>query len=81
MPVAAGRGAGRKPEWEIRLYETTGTAANVVLRLGSPAGRVRQTNFLGEPAHELTKIEVAGREIRFTLRPWKIVTLRVSPVE
>ena len=71
----------QKPEWEIRLYETTGTAGQVVLRLDRPVGRVRETNFLGEPTHELGKIATAGKEIRFAIRPWKIATLRVSPGE
>lgn len=70
-----------KPEWEIRLYETTGAAAQVVLRSDRPVGRVRETNFLGEPTHELGKIETVGKEIRFAIRPWKIATLRVSPGE
>lgn len=82
-PTAADqkRAGSQKPEWEIRLYETTGTAGQVVLRLDRPVARVRETNFLGEPAHELGKIETAGKEIRFAIRPWKIATLRVSPAE
>ncbi len=71
----------QKPEREIRLYETTGAAAEVVLRLDRPVGQVRETNFLGEPAHDLGKIEVAGKEIRFTIQPWKIATLRVRTGE
>ena len=63
-------------EWEIRLYETVGEAANVALRLARPVRNVRETNFLGEPKAEAGTIEASGRQIRFQLKPWKIVTLR-----
>jgi alpha-mannosidase len=66
------------PEWELRLYETTGQAADVLLRLARPVGSVRETNLLGEPSDEIGPIAVAGREIRFRLKPWKIVTLRLK---
>jgi len=63
-------------EWELRLYETTGQSADVALRLARPVQSVRETNFLGEPKAEAGKIDVSGRQIRFPLKPWKIVTLR-----
>jgi alpha-mannosidase len=66
-------------EIELRLYETTGSPADVAIRLACPVSRVRQTNFLGEPAEGAGKIDVAGREIRFRILPWKIVNLRVTP--
>jgi alpha-mannosidase len=68
---------GQTPEWELRLYETTGRTADLLLRLARPVGSVRETNLLGEPSDETGPIAVAGREIRFRLKPWKIVTLRV----
>jgi len=71
---------GKTPRWELRLYETAGRATDAVVRLGSPVGVVRETNLLGEPAHELGKIEVAGSQLRFRLPAWKIVTLQVTPV-
>jgi hypothetical protein len=40
---------------------------------------VRQTNFLGEAAEGVGKIDVAGGTIRFRILPWKIVTLRLTP--
>jgi hypothetical protein len=66
-------------EVELRLYETAGSPAEVSIRLGCPVSHVRSTNFLGEPAESTGKIDVAGREIRFRILPWKIVTLRVTP--
>jgi alpha-mannosidase len=63
-------------QWELRLYETAGRAAEVTLRLARPVQSVRETNFLGEPKAETGKIEASGRQIRFRLKPWKIVTLR-----
>jgi hypothetical protein len=66
-------------EIELRLYETVGSPAEVAIRLGCPVSRVRPTNFLGEPAESAAKIDVDGREIRFRILPWKIVTLRVTP--
>jgi alpha-mannosidase len=71
---------GRQPaEIELRLYETTGSPADVTIRLGCPVARVRQTNFLGEPCEGEGKVDFAGGEIRFRIRPWKIVTLRLAP--
>jgi len=62
--------------WELRLYETAGQAADVTLRLARPVQGVRETNFLGESSAGAGKIEASGRQIRFQLKPWKIVTLR-----
>jgi alpha-mannosidase len=69
---------GQTPEWELRLYETTGQAADVTMRLARTVERVRETNLLGEPSSEIGSINAIGREIRFRLKPWKIVTLRVG---
>ena len=71
---------GEKPQWELRLYETLGRQTDVVVRLGCPIQGVRRTNLLGEPVGELEKIDVEGREIHFRIQPWKIVTLRVTPL-
>jgi hypothetical protein len=67
---------GKTPQWELRVYETVGRAANVTLRLARPAAHVRETNLLGEPTAEIGKIDVRGREVGFRLKPWKIATLR-----
>ena len=67
---------GKTPQWELRVYETTGRAADVVLRLARPVASVRETNLLGEPTAELGKIDVHGRDVAFRLKPWKIATLR-----
>jgi len=72
-------GDGKEPSWELRLYETLGRQADVVVRLGCPIQNAHRTNLLGEPATEPGKIDVDGQELRFRIRPWKIVTLRVTP--
>ncbi|MFV2065923.1 MAG: glycosyl hydrolase-related protein [Pirellulales bacterium] len=72
-------GDGKKAPWELRLYETLGRQADVVVRLGAPIQSAHRTNLLGEPATEPGKIDVDGQELRFHIRPWKIVTLRVTP--
>ena len=67
------------PRWELRLYETTGQAADVVVRLGYPIAAVQETNLLGRPTDELGGIQVEGNQLRFHILPWKIATLRVTP--
>jgi len=68
-----------KRHWELRLYETLGRRTDVTVRLGCPIQSVRPTNLLDEPVAEPAKIDIDGREIRFRIQPWKIVTLRVTP--
>ena len=72
-------GDGEKAPWELRLYETLGREADVVVQLGCPIQSVRHTNLLGGPATEPSNIEVDGQTLRFHIRPWEIVTLRVAP--
>lgn len=69
----------RAAEIELRLYETTGSPADVAIRLGCPVSRARPTNFLGEPVEDAAKVDVASNEVRFRILPWKIVTLRLTP--
>lgn len=70
---------GKNPQWELRLYETWGRQADVIVRLGCPIQNARRTNLLGEPAPESQPIDIDGHELRFRIRPRKIVTLRVTP--
>jgi hypothetical protein len=79
MRLVRPKQTGRAAEIELRLYETTGSPADVTIRLGCPVSSVRQTNFLGEAAEGAAKIDVAGGTIRFRILPWKIVTLRLVP--
>jgi alpha-mannosidase len=72
------RPGSQTPPWEVRVYETTGRAADVVIRIGRPVERVHETNLLGEESGELGSIGVAGDTIRFRLPPWKIATLRLD---
>lgn len=71
-------GNGLAPQYELRLYETTGKATDVVIRLEHPAKKVESTNFLGEPTGVTGKVNVSGEKIKFHILPWKIVTLRVE---
>jgi alpha-mannosidase len=67
-----------KPLVELRLYESAGKPADVVIRLAHPAASAEQTNFLGEPIPNAGKVEITNNELRFHIEPWKIVTLRVK---
>ncbi len=69
----------RKPQYELRLYETTGQPADVTIQFAGEMNQVQQVNLLGEAMDSTGNIEIAGKEIRFAIQPWKIVTLRVSP--
>ena len=69
---------GDRPPTELRLYETTGQAADVVIRLHRPPIAAVETNLLGEVLANAGKVEVVGREVRFHVEPWKIVTLRLT---
>ena len=71
----------RKPQFELRLYETTGQSAYVIIKLACEVSQVQQMNFLSEPMDLTGKIEISGKEIRFGIQPWKIVTLRVNPAK
>jgi alpha-mannosidase len=68
---------GERPLIELRLYESTGQAADVAIRLARPAVSAEQTNFLGEPLPHGGKVQITGNELRFHIEPWKIVTVRV----
>jgi len=68
---------GARPLIELRLYETTGQAADVAIRLARPTVFAEQTNFLGEAMPHGSKVQIVGNEIRFHIEPWKIVTLRI----
>ena len=71
-------GSGKEtPEYELRLYETTGQATEVVVKLGCSVESVRRTNFLGEPVDAAGKITINGGEVSFRIQPWKVVTLRL----
>ena len=69
---------GERPLIEMRLYESTGKAADVIIRLARPVVSAEQTNLLGETLPHGSKIEIVGNELRFHIEPWKIVTLRMK---
>ncbi|OPZ94469.1 MAG: hypothetical protein BWY71_02394 [Planctomycetes bacterium ADurb.Bin412] len=69
-----------KQQYELRVYETAGQAAEVTIQFAAAIQQVRQVNFLGDPLDSAGKIETNGKEVRFAIQPWKIVTLRVKPI-
>lgn len=64
-------------EVEIRLYEAAGQPADALVRLLQPVDSVVETDFLGEPTHQLGAIELRRDGIRLTIPPWKIANLRI----
>lgn len=68
---------GERPQIELRLYESTGHAAEVAIRLARSAVSAEQTNFLGEAMPHGSKVQIVGNEIRFHVEPWKIVNVRL----
>ncbi len=78
MRLAQPAKPGDAPPLELRLYESAGKAADVVVRLYRPAASAVETNLLGEPIADAKRPQVVGHEVRFHLEPWKIVTLRLS---
>ena len=69
---------GERPLVELRLYESTGKAADVIIRLARPAVSATQTNLLGETLPHGSEVRIVGNELRFHIELWKIVTLRVK---
>jgi alpha-mannosidase len=68
---------GDRPTLELRLYETAGRPADVVIRLARPAVSAELTNLLGEPMPQAGKVQIDGNEVRFHIEPWKIANLRI----
>ncbi|MFF4801372.1 alpha-mannosidase [Streptomyces sp. NPDC001351] len=55
----------------VRLYESRGGRARVTLSPGFPVGRAEVTDLLERPQHE--------SDLRFELRPFQILTVRLRP--
>jgi len=68
---------GDRPAMELRLYETAGKPADVVIRLARPAVSAEPTNLLGEVLPQAAKPQIEGNAVRFHIDPWKIVNLRI----
>src|SRR5215210_1461923 len=60
----------------LRLYEPHGKRGLVILRFASGVGRAERANLLEEPEGE---VEVDEGEVRFEVRPFEVLTLRLRP--
>ncbi|MFE7795922.1 alpha-mannosidase [Streptomyces sp. NPDC057460] len=65
----------------VRLYESLGGRAQAVLRPGFPLGKVRVTDLLERPlAGQPAEVSAAREgEVAVTLRPFQILTVRLTP--
>jgi alpha-mannosidase len=67
----------------VRCYESHGGRADAVMTFDRPVGSVRLTDFLEEDAPPTPQpgLEIVDRhELRLSLRPFQIATLRVTPI-
>ncbi len=60
----------------LRVYEPVGARGPVTLRFASQVKGAQRANLLEEPLEEA--LEVRGEEVRFDVRPFEVVTLRVE---
>jgi len=60
----------------VRGYEAYGGRRRVRLRVALPFARASRTDLLERPRHDLS---VDGDEVPLSLRPFELVTLRLSP--
>ncbi|MEV7084695.1 glycoside hydrolase family 38 C-terminal domain-containing protein [Streptomyces sp. NPDC093085] len=66
----------RSGEVIVRLYESAGGRADATLRLGFPVAAARVTDLLERPLHDAERGEEG---VRLRLRPFQILTLRLTP--
>ncbi|MFD5029862.1 alpha-mannosidase [Streptomyces sp. NPDC058405] len=60
----------------VRLYESAGGRAEATLRIGFPVTGARVTDLLERPLHDA---ESGEKGLRLRLRPFQILTLRLTP--
>ncbi|MFD5779589.1 alpha-mannosidase [Streptomyces sp. NPDC126933] len=60
----------------VRLYESAGGRAEATLRIGFPVTGARVTDLLERPLHDA---EPGEKGLRLRLRPFQILTLRLTP--
>jgi len=60
----------------VRCYEALGGRAAVTLRPSFPLARVAVTDLLERPLEDL---DAGGDQVALSLRPFQVVTLRLSP--
>lgn len=62
----------------VRLYEARGSRATAALRFAFPHGEVTETDLLEEKVDANAIVASDENEVRVALRPFQLVTLRVS---
>jgi len=60
----------------LRLYEPHGARGRCTLRFGSRVEKASRVNLLEEPEGEAPEVE--GSEVRFQVRPFEVLTLRLE---
>jgi hypothetical protein len=60
----------------VRLYEHAGDGGRVTLTLPWSPASARTVDFLNQPVD--TEISIVGSEVRLSLRPWQIATVRIA---
>lgn len=63
----------------VRLYESTGGRRTGHLTTGFPLAGAVATDLLERPLADAAPPEVTGDRVRLTLRPFQILTLRLTP--
>jgi alpha-mannosidase len=64
----------------VRLYEARGAQARATVTAGFPVGSVVQTDLLERETDAAALVSAEGGVARLALRPFQIVTLRLTPV-
>ena len=60
----------------LRIWESTGSNANVLLELPFATGTVEEVDFNGQPVRRTFSLE--NKTVRFDIKPWEIVTLAIT---
>jgi alpha-mannosidase len=76
LALGALKAAGDERSFILRLYEPHGSRGACLLRFGSSVKSAERTDLLEEPEGEPLRIE--DDAIRFQVRPFEVVTLRVE---
>ncbi|MFJ1597304.1 alpha-mannosidase [Streptomyces sp. NPDC088261] len=64
----------------VRLYESTGGRARVTVALGADIGGLAVTDLLERPLADVERPQVTDGAVRLSLRPFELVTLRLTRV-
>ncbi|MFJ2649989.1 alpha-mannosidase [Streptomyces sp. NPDC087420] len=64
----------------VRLYESTGGRARVTVALGAEVGGLAVTDLLERPLADVERPQVTDGAVRLSLRPFELVTLRLTRV-